>query len=94
MLFTFVRRTPESSVSMDVLEASSFPSNAYFWNVALVPEDSGRVTRTISSSGPPTSFQFVVLPVKMEISCSFVRLLTPASATSLFTIGAIVTTQT
>ena len=49
-----------------MLEASSFPSSAYFWNVALVPEDSGRVTRTIFSSGPPTSFQFVVFPVKME----------------------------
>ena len=79
---------------MEVLEASSFPSSAYFWKVALVPEDVGLVTRTMLSSGPPTSFQFVVFPVKMSMSCCFVRSSTPPSLTSLFTIGAIVTTHT
>ena len=74
-----------------MLLASSFPSNAYFWNVALVPDEVGRVTKTMSSSGPPTSFQFVVFPVKISINCCLVKSLTP---TSLFTIGAIVTTQT
>ena len=33
-----------------------------------VQEELGLVTRRMSSSGPPTSLQLVVLPVKMEIS--------------------------
>ena len=77
-----------------MLDASPAPSSAYFLNVALVPEDSGRVISTIASSAPPTSFQFVILPVKISVSCAFVRFLTPLAVTSLFTIGAIVTTHT
>ena len=77
-----------------MFEASVAPPSAYFLNVALVPEDSGRVIRTIDSSAPPTSFQFVILPVKISVSCCFVRFLTPPAVTSLFTIGAIVTTHT
>ena len=48
---------------------------------------------TISSSGPPTSFQFVILAVKISVNCCFVKDFTVA-AISLFTTGAIVTTQT
>ena len=49
---------------------------------------------TIASSAPPTSFQLVIFPVKISVSCAFVRFLTPPAVTSLFTIGAIVTTHT
>ena len=77
-----------------MLDASAAPPIAYFLNVALVPDDSGRVTRTIASSAPPTSFQLVILPVNMSVSCCVVRSLTPPAVTLLLTIGAIVTTHT
>ena len=37
----------------------------------------------MGSSGPPTSFQFVVLPVQMSVACWLVRPFTPV--TSLLT---------
>src|SRR4051812_26641239 len=36
--------------------------------------------RTIGSSGPPTSFQFVTLPVQMSVACAEVRPLTPVTS--------------
>ena len=42
-------------------------------------------------SAPPTSFQLVILPVKMPWSCSMLRLVTPQS---LWATGPMPTTQT
>ena len=49
-----------------LLSASSAPLIAYCLKRARVPEVFGRVTRTIGLSGPPTSFQFVTLAVKIS----------------------------
>ena len=49
-------------------------------NVERVPDDSGRRTRTIGSSGPPTSFQFVTLAVQMSVAWALVRLVIPVTS--------------
>ena len=58
-----------------------------------MPEVVGLVTRTIGSSGPPTSFQLVTFAVNTSCSCWEVRLFT-LSAMSLFTMVATVMVQT
>src|SRR4051812_45953085 len=68
----------ESSVSAWPA-ASSWPPSTIFLKVARVPDDAGRMIRTIAWSGPPTSFQFVVLPVQMSVACWVVRLVTPVT---------------
>jgi hypothetical protein len=62
----------ESSVSAWPV-ASVAPPSTIFLKVARVPDDSGRRMSTIGSSGPPTSFQFRVLPVQMSVACWLVR---------------------
>src|SRR3954451_3955515 len=76
----------ESSVSAWPA-ASSWPPSTIFLKVARVPDDAGRMIRTIAWSGPPTSFQFVVLPVQMSVACWVVRLVTPV------TLGLLTITQ-
>ena len=46
--------------------ASFAPPSTIGLNVARVPDEAGRRIRTIGMSGPPTSFQLVVLPVQMS----------------------------
>jgi hypothetical protein len=48
-------------------------------NVARVPDEAGRMIRTIAWSGPPTCFQFVVTPVQMSVACWVVRFVTPVT---------------
>src|SRR3954454_14811194 len=69
----------ESSVSAWPA-ASVAPPRTIFLNVARVPELSGRMISTIASSGPPTSFQLVVLPVQMSVACCVVRFVTPVTS--------------
>ena len=60
-------------------------------NVARDPELAARLIIEIVKSGPPTSFQLVILPVKIWCNCSVVRLLTD---TFLLTITARPATAT
>src|ERR1035437_3531069 len=83
VLVTAVVTAPfESSVRVWPPVASVTPPRTSFLKVARVPDDCGRKISTIAMSGPPTSFQLVVLPVQMATCCAVVRLVMPV--TSLF----------
>ena len=59
--------------------------------VARVPEPALRLRTTISASSPPTSFQLVIWPEKMPLSCSRDR---SSTFTFLETTGPMPTTAT
>ena len=69
----------ESSVRVWPPVSSATLLRTIFLNVARVPEEAGRRITTIGISGPPTAFQFVVLPVQMSAAWAVVRFVTPVT---------------
>ena len=89
---TIFAAVPEESCSWGLKVSGTLvsPSTAAS-KVARVPEPDARLITVIAASAPPTSFQLVTSPVKIDFSWSIVR---SSTVTSLLTIGPMPTMQT